>query len=126
MGAPWLGPPEEEKPRHWGACRRPCEVAARVFLEVGRLVDASERREISMKVLSDVEGKQCTTTAEDNARDVNREDARFALAVWRNTAAGRGGRKLGITCGVEVMTVKRMMMLRTRVEARVRKQPSNI
>jgi len=90
------------------------------------LVDASERREISMKVLSDVEGKQCTTTAEDNARDVNREDARFALAVWRNTAAGRGGRKLGITCGVEVMTVKRMMMLRTRVEARVRKQPSNI
>ena len=76
------------------------------------------------KCLSDRKGERWRTTAGDNERDVNGEDARFAAAVWKNAAAARGGREVETTCGVEAMTVKRMMMLRTRVEARVRKQPS--
>jgi len=88
------------------------------------LVDTSGRWEIVRKCLSHRKGERWTTTAADNERDVNGEDARFAAAVWRNAAVDRGGRELETTCGVEAMTVKRMMMLRTRVQARVRKQPS--
>ena len=87
-------------------------------------MDTLGRREIVRKCLSDRKGERWRTTAGDNERDVNGEDARFAAAVWKNAAAGRGGREVETTCGVEAMTVKRMMMLRTRVEARVRKQPS--